>query len=69
MAKEVFTKTVRKTMAAGFLKKLIEKLADEENPFDMKVRRITRGFWQVDILTTKKDYEYFRDLLDDPTKW
>lgn len=69
MAKEVFTKTLRQVMAAGFLKRLIEKLADEEHPFDMKVRRTSRGIWQVDILTTEKDYEYFNSLLSDPTKW
>ena len=38
MAKQEFTKTLRQTMTAGFLKVLIEKLANEENPFDMKVR-------------------------------
>ena len=65
MAKEVFTKTIRQTMTAGFLKILINRLADEENPFDMKVRRIDRGVWEVDILTTEKDYEYFNDLLCD----
>ena len=63
MAKQIFTKTLRQTMTAGFLKVLIEKLANEENPFDMKVRRIDRGIWEVDVLTTEKDYEYFNDLL------
>lgn len=65
MAKQEFTKTLRQTMTAGFLKVLIEKLANEENPFDMKVRRIDRGIWEVDVLTTEKDYEYFKDLLCD----
>ena len=63
MAKQEFTKTIRQTMTAGFLKILINRLADEENPFDMKVRRIDRGIWEVDVLTTEKDYEYFNDLL------
>lgn len=65
MAKQEFTKTLRQTMTAGFLKVLIEKLANEENPFDMKVRRIDRGIWEVDVLTTEKDYKYFHDLLCD----
>lgn len=65
MAKQEFTKMLRQTMTAGFLKVLIEKLANEENPFDMKVRRIDRGIWEVDVLTTEKDYEYFNDLLCD----
>ena len=52
-------------MTAGLLKVLIEKLANEENPFDMKVRRIDRGIWEVDVLTTEKDYEYFNNLLCD----
>ena len=65
MAKQEFTKTLRQTMTAGFLKVLIEKLANEENPFDMKVRRIDRGIWEVDVLTTEKYYEYFNDLLCD----
>lgn len=65
MAKQEFTKTLRQAMTAGFLKVLIEKLANEENPFDMKVRRIDRGIWEVDVLTTEKDYEYFKDLLCD----
>lgn len=65
MAKQEFTKTLRQTMTAGFLKVLIEKLANEENPFDMKVRRIDRGIWEVDVLTAEKDYKYFNDLLCD----
>ena len=56
MAKQEFTKTIRQTMTAVFLKILINRLADEENPFDMKVRRIDRGIWDVDLLTTEKDY-------------
>lgn len=69
MAQQEFKKVVRQTMAAGFLKALIERLADEQNPFDMKVRRVERGTWQVDLLTTEKDFEYFRNLLADPLKW
>lgn len=69
MAKQEFTKTLRQTMTAGFLKVLIEKLANEENPFDMKVRRIDRGIWEVDVLTTDQSYGYFRDLMSDALKW
>ena len=69
MAKQEFTKTIRQTMTAGFLKALINRLADEENPFDMKVRRIKRGIWEVDVLTTDQSYCYFRDLMSDALKW
>lgn len=69
MAKQEFTKTIRQTMTAGFLKALINRLADEENPFDMKVRRIKRGIWEVDVLTTNQSYGYFRDLMSDALKW
>ena len=65
MAKQEFTKTLRQTMTAGFLKVLIEKLANEENPFDMKVRRIDRGVWEVDVLTTDQSYDYFCKLTGD----
>lgn len=65
MAKQEFTKTIRQTMTAGFLKILINRLADEENPFDMKVRRIDRGVWEVDVLTTDQSYDYFRKLMGD----
>ena len=69
MAKQDFTKTIRQTMTAGFLKALINRLADEENPFDMKVRRIKRGIWEVDVLKTDQSYGYFRDLMSDALKW
>ena len=69
MAKQEFTKTIRQTMTAGFLKALINRLADEENPFDMKGRRIKRGIWEVDVLTTDQSYGYFRDLMSDALKW
>ncbi len=69
MAKNQFTKMIRTDMAAGFLKILIERLAGEEHPFDMKLRRIARGTWQVDVCTTATDYEYFSDLLSNPEKW
>ena len=69
MAKQEFTKTIRQTMTAGFLKALINRLADEENPFDMKVRRIKRGIWEVDVLKTDQSYGYFRDLMSDALKW
>jgi len=68
MAKQEFTKTIRQTMTAGFLKILINRLADEENPFDMKVRRIDRGVWEVDVLTTDQSYDYFRKLIGDLLK-
>ena len=51
-------------MSAGFLKILIGKLADEARPFDMSVRRIIRGVWEIDLYTNEPDYQYFKNLLD-----
>lgn len=64
MSKEDFSRKLNATMSAGFLKILIGKLADEARPFDMSVRRIIRGVWEVDLYTNEPDYQYFKNLLD-----
>lgn len=64
MSKEDFSHKLNATMSAGFLKILIGKLADEARPFDMSVRRIIRGVWEIDLYTNEPDYQYFKNLLD-----
>ena len=64
MNKEDFNRKLNTTMSAGFLKVLIGKLADEARPFDLRVRRIIRGIWGIDLYTNEPDYQYFKNLLD-----
>ena len=51
-------------MNAGFVKILQDKLADEENPFEMRMRRIVKGIWKVEIYTDKEHLPYFKNLLN-----
>lgn len=69
MAKEEFTKGIQMVMFAGMLKVLLDRLANEDKAFDMRVRRIKRGEWEVSMLTTTANYDYFNNLLSDPEKW
>ncbi len=41
---------------------LQDKLMNEEKPFEMRMRRLTGGIWDVDIYTN--DYQHFRNLLN-----
>lgn len=51
-------------MNAGFVKILQDKLADEENPFETRMRRIVKGIWEVEIYTDKEHLPYFKNLLN-----
>ena len=51
-------------MNAGFVKILQDKLADEENPFEMRMRRIVKGIWEVEIYTDNEHLPYFKNLLN-----
>ena len=65
MKKDIeYSRKVSRTMTAGFLKILITKLADEDRPFDMKVRRKERGIWEVGVYTNADNYDYFNNLLN-----
>ena len=69
MAKDELNKKITAEISAGFLKMLIEKLADEEKPFDLKVRRIKRGVWEIDLYTNGESEDYFTDLINNPERW
>lgn len=64
MSKEIFSQMVSASMNAGFVKILQDKLADEENPFEMRMRRIVRGIWEVEIYTDNEHLPYFKNLLN-----
>lgn len=64
MSKEIFSQMVSASMNAGFVKILQDKLADEENPFEMRMRRIVKGIWEVEIYTDKEHLPYFKYLLN-----
>ena len=51
-------------MNAGFVKILQDKLADEGNPFEMRMRRIVKGIWEVEIYTDEEHLPYFKELLN-----
>ena len=64
MSKEIFSQIVSASMNAGFVKILQDKLADEENPFEMRMRRIVKGIWEAEIYTDKEHLPYFKNLLN-----
>lgn len=64
MSKEFFSQMVSASMNAGFVKILQDKLADEENPFEMRMRRIVKGIWEVEIYTDEEYLPYFKNLLN-----
>lgn len=64
MSKEFFSQMVSTSMNAGFVKILQDKLADEENPFEMRMRRIVKDIWEVEIYTDKEHLPYFKNLLN-----
>lgn len=64
MSKEFFSQMVSASMNAGFVKILQDKLADEENPLEMRMRRIVKGIWEVEIYTDEEYLPYFKNLLN-----
>lgn len=64
MEKEFFSQMVSASMNTGFAKILQDKLADEENPFEMRMRRIVKGIWEVEIHTDEEHLPYFKNLLN-----
>jgi hypothetical protein len=65
MAKKKDTKEIVITMAAGFLKILIDRLYGESRYFDMRVSRIKRGVWSVKLEVQESDYDYFNNLIEE----
>ena len=64
MKENVYSHKLDATMNAEFVKILQDKLADEENPFEMRMRRIIKGIWEVEIYTDKEHLPYFKNLLN-----
>ena len=64
MEKEFFSQMVSASMNTGFAKILQDKLADEENPFEMRMGRIVKGIWEVEIYTDEEHLPYFKNLLN-----
>ena len=64
MEKEFFSQMVGASMNTGFAKILQDKLADEEKPFEMRMGRIVKGIWEVEIYTDEEHLPYFKNLLN-----
>ena len=64
MEKEFFSQMVSSSMNTGFAKILQDKLADEENPFEMRMWRIVKGIWEVEIHTDEEHLPYLQNLLN-----
>ena len=64
MSKE-FYRMVSASMNAGICQNPTgDKLADEGNPFEMRMRRIVKGIWEVEIYTDEEHLPYFKELLN-----
>jgi hypothetical protein len=64
MKENVYSHKLSESMNAGFVKILQDKLMDEQRPFEMRMRRIVSGIWEVEIYTNEESYQYFRNLLN-----
>ncbi len=51
-------------MNSGFVKILQDKLINEDNPFEMRMRRIVKGIWEIEIYTDQEFAPYFRNLIN-----
>lgn len=63
MKEIVFSHKISESMNSGFVKILQDKLMNEERPFEMRMRRIISGIWEVEIYTDGENYQHFRNLL------
>lgn len=64
MKEKVYSHKLSESMNSGFVKILQDKLLDEEKPFEMRMRRVVSGIWEVELYTDKESYPYFRNLLN-----
>ena len=63
MKEKVYSHKLSESMNSGFVKILQDKLMNEERPFEMRMRRIVSGIWEVEIYTDGENYQHFRNLL------
>ena len=59
-----YSHVLNATKNSGFVKILQDKLINENNPFEMRMRRIVRGIWEVEIYTDNEHLPYFKNLLN-----
>ena len=64
MKETAYSHVINATMNSGFVKILQDKLINEDNPFEMRMRRIVKGIWEVEIYTDKEHLPYFKNLLN-----
>ena len=63
MKEVAYNHKISESMNSGFVKILQDKLMNEERPFEMRMRRIVSGIWEVEIYTDGENYQHFRNLL------
>lgn len=63
MKEVTYNHKISESMNSGFVKILQDKLMNEERPFEMRMRRIVSGIWEVEIYTDGENYQHFRNLL------
>ena len=63
MKEKVYSHKLSESMNSGFVKILQDKLLDEEKPFEMRMRRVVSGIWEVELYTDKESYPYSESNL------
>jgi hypothetical protein len=56
MKEVAYNHKISESMNSGFVKILQDKLMSEERPFEMRMRRIVSGIWEVEIYTDGENY-------------
>lgn len=63
MKETAYSHVINATMNSGFVKILQDKLINEDNPFEMRMRRVVSGIWEIEIYTDQEFAPYFRNLI------
>jgi hypothetical protein len=64
MKETAYSHVINATMNSGFVKILQDKLINEDNPFEMRMRRVVSGIWEIEIYTDQEFAPYFRNLIN-----
>ena len=64
MKETAYNHVINATMNSGVVKSLQDKLINEDNPFEMRMRRVVSGIWEIEIYTDQEFAPYFRNLIN-----
>ena len=67
MKQKKFNREVSTSMNRAFAQALQNRLMDEQRPFEMRMRFVVNGIWNVEIHTDEANYSYFKSLLNERT--